>query len=72
MEAALLKAIVVSEVKHIVGTLLKDELVNLEKDTPIILAAWIAGTDDYPDRVENYQMRVKILEELKQRARSGE
>ncbi len=49
-----------------------EELVNLEKDTPIILAAWIAGTDDYPDRVENYQMRVKILEELKQRARSGE
>ena len=32
MEAALLKAIVVSEVKHIVGTLLKDELVNLEKN----------------------------------------
>ena len=46
-----------------------EDCVNLEKDRSITLAAMIAGTDDYPGRVENYQMRVKILEELKQRAK---
>ena len=46
-----------------------EDCVNLETDKSITLASWIAGTNDYPERVENYQMRVKILEEMKQRAK---
>ena len=46
-----------------------EDCVNLETDKSITLASWIAGTNDYPDRVENYQMRVKILDEMKQRAK---
>ncbi len=46
-----------------------DELVNPEEDRSMYLFTMIVATDDYPDRAENYAMRVKIRDELEQRAK---
>ena len=47
-----------------------EDSVDITRDSSVFLAGYIDETNEYPDRVEEYNLRAKILEEMKGRAKT--